>query len=275
MDISASLPGLKYKPGMTTWTPCSKDLVGYERYEDVPAQWQTQVRPTMFPPSKDEASHYNLERCIRILPHMQNTGGFFVAALHKVKPLPSEAKPKEVDSAVEVQEGTEETPQESETQGAAKGPPKKKRRVQGYKEDPFVFFSEGEELWPILQENYDLKPELSCTSFLTRCAVGKKKNIYFTTTALRDLIINNEDRLKVCFQFDQPVVHLWFHFLCFLSIILRLSFLQFLIQIINTGVKAFARCDNKAMKCCFRLAQEVCSLYNFAGWFVMLAALKT
>ncbi|XP_034256259.1 tRNA (cytosine(34)-C(5))-methyltransferase [Thrips palmi] len=222
VDISASLPGLKYKPGMTTWTPCSKDLVGYERYEDVPAQWQTQVRPTMFPPSPDEALQFNLERCIRILPHMQNTGGFFVAALHKLKPLPSEAKPKVVDSVGEAQEGMDETPQSSETQAGSKGPPKKKRRVQGYKEDPFVFFSETEELWPLLQETYDLKPELSCTSFLTRCAVGKRKNIYFTSPALKDLIVNNEDRLKI----------------------------------INTGVKAFARCDNKAMKCCFRLAQE-------------------
>ena len=30
----------------------------------------------------------------------------------------------------------------------SRSPPKKKRRILGYKEDPFVFFSEEEELWP-------------------------------------------------------------------------------------------------------------------------------
>ncbi|KAJ1519527.1 hypothetical protein ONE63_004809 [Megalurothrips usitatus] len=203
VDISASLPGLKYKPGMTTWTPCSKDLTGYEKYEDVPEQYQTQVRPSMFAPSKDDAGKFNLDRCIRILPHMQNTGGFFVAALQKVKVLPWEARPKVTETAAAVPEtngesnASDETKEASEEEKQTKGPPKKRRRMQGYKEDPFVFFTEDEELWPILQECYDLKPELSCTSFLTRCTVGKKKNIYFTTPALRDLIKTNEDRLKV------------------------------------------------------------------------------
>ncbi|KAE8748043.1 hypothetical protein FOCC_FOCC005238 [Frankliniella occidentalis] len=251
-DASASLPGLQFKQGMTTWTPCSKDLIGYEKYEDVPEQWRTQVRPSMFPPAKEDASKYNLDRCIRILPHLQNTGGFFVAVLNKVKTLPWEARPKtteqssdsgEINEATEVNsansppvkkrrtdeaESTEQNVNSDETKEVSdevkppKGNPKKNPKSRGYKEDPFVFFSESEELWPVLQEAYDLKSELSCTSFLTRCAVGKKKNIYFTTPALRDLIKNNEQRIKI----------------------------------INTGVKAFARCDNKAMKCCFRLAQE-------------------
>lgn len=35
---------------------------------------------------------------------------------------------------------------------------------------------------------------------------------------------------------------------------------------INTGVKTFVRCDNKNMKCAFRLAQEgLNSLFHFLG----------
>jgi hypothetical protein len=30
-----------------------------------------------------------------------------------------------------------------------------------------------------------------------------------------------------------------------------------MLQLINTGVKSFVRCDNKSMDCAFRLAQEV------------------
>lgn len=190
---------------MSRWLPCSKDLVGYEQYDQVPEQWQTQVRPTMFPPSKEDAPKYNLERCIRILPHMQNSGGFFVAALHKVKALPWEAKLKMMDSTVPATDSADQDrklPEAKEAQDEEKppkSPPRKKRRMHGYKEDPFVFFTDDEEIWPVLQEFYDLSPELSCTSFLTRCVVGKKKNIYFTTPALRDLLKNNEERLKVCF----------------------------------------------------------------------------
>lgn len=57
---------------------------------------------------------------------------------------------------------------------------------------------------------------------LVRCHEGKKKNIYFTSPAIRDIVMSNENRVKM----------------------------------INTGVKTFVRCDNKNMSCAFRLAQE-------------------
>jgi len=42
--------------------------------------------PSMFPPkSESEASNYNLQRCLRIYPHLQDTGGFFVAVFKKKK----------------------------------------------------------------------------------------------------------------------------------------------------------------------------------------------
>ncbi|XP_077213231.1 uncharacterized protein LOC143848230 [Tasmannia lanceolata] len=37
--------------------------------------------------SKEEASSFPLERCMRILPHDQNSGSFFIAVLHKLSPL--------------------------------------------------------------------------------------------------------------------------------------------------------------------------------------------
>lgn len=37
-----------------------------------------------------EVSDLPLERCMRIIPHDQNTGAFFIAVLHKVSPLPGE-----------------------------------------------------------------------------------------------------------------------------------------------------------------------------------------
>ncbi|XP_043689984.1 RNA cytosine-C(5)-methyltransferase NSUN2-like [Telopea speciosissima] len=37
----------------------------------------------------DEVSSLPLERCMRILPHDQNTGAFFIAVFHKLSPLPA------------------------------------------------------------------------------------------------------------------------------------------------------------------------------------------
>lgn len=62
VDVSASLPGLKFTSGLSHWRPASKDLVFYDKYEDVPEKWRTVVRPFMFPPSREEAFKFNLDR---------------------------------------------------------------------------------------------------------------------------------------------------------------------------------------------------------------------
>ena len=60
--------------------------------------------------------------------------------------------------------------------------------------------------------------------FLTRCKDRSvKNNLYFTSRLVRNLVSNNEDRG---------------------------------VKIINTGVKAFAKCENKGAECTYRLAQE-------------------
>lgn len=40
----------------------------------------------MFPPEDDEGMH--LDRCMRILPHDADSGGFFVAVIEKLSTLP-------------------------------------------------------------------------------------------------------------------------------------------------------------------------------------------
>lgn len=97
---------------------------------------------------------------IRVLPHQQNTGGFFVAVLQKTAPLPWEASAKaavkaeetpEAD-AVKVKMEDEETPEDKEAvkqapESGRRSPARKKRKIQGYKEDPYFFFDHNEELW--------------------------------------------------------------------------------------------------------------------------------
>ncbi|XP_011305094.1 tRNA (cytosine(34)-C(5))-methyltransferase [Fopius arisanus] len=210
IDGREFVPGLVCNPGVSWWVGASKDMKIYETFEEVPEQWQTLVRPKMFPPSAEEAGKFNLEKCMRILPHHQDTGGFFVAVLEKVKPLPWERDQ-------EASEGGKRT--ESERTGA---PEKKRRKMFGYREDPFVFFKEDEDVWDAIKKFYSISDDLDPRCLLVRCLKGKKKNIYFTSPAIRDIVLLNENHVKM----------------------------------INTGVKTFVRCDNKNMKCAFRLAQE-------------------
>lgn len=124
-------------------------------------------------------------------------------------------------------EGVETKPESqanTEEKSVPWGPQRKKRRLQGYKEDPYVFFDGNEEIWQDIKKFYEVETskEFNPTLLLTRCVGGKKKNIYFCSEPVKNLVQSNEHAIKI----------------------------------INTGVKAFVRCDNRNMKCQFRLANE-------------------
>lgn len=53
----------------------------YATHDEVPDDAKHRIRPTVFPPPTAAALH--LERCVRVLPHDNDTGGFFVALLRK------------------------------------------------------------------------------------------------------------------------------------------------------------------------------------------------
>ncbi|CAD6234356.1 GSCOCG00001847001-RA-CDS [Cotesia congregata] len=235
------VPGLKCNPGVSTWLLGSKDVKFYKSWEEVPETWHTQIRPKMFPPNPEDAPKFHLERCMRILPHHQDTGGFFVALLQKVKPLPWESESAMQGSNQDKEKNGEEIPKESMDVEDEKEddkndnnkrnlqdnktaqPERKKKRIYGYREDPFVFFKDDkEDVWESIKKFYNISDELDPRCLYVRCHEGKKKNIYFTSPEIRDIILLNEHHIKM----------------------------------INTGVKTFVRCDNRNMKCAFRMAQE-------------------
>lgn len=73
---------------------------------------------------------------VRIMPHHQNTGGFFVTVLEKIKLLPWE------------QEYLMEVTTENSVNIVEHKKKPKKRKFQGYKEDPFVFLTDDDPIWP-------------------------------------------------------------------------------------------------------------------------------
>ncbi|CAA7019820.1 unnamed protein product [Microthlaspi erraticum] len=132
LDVSDKLPELIRRPGLKTWKVRDKGG-WFTSYKDVPQNRRGGVLVSMFPSGKNlkdsaetteknenggvnscedeckeadtsvvdaipdepvvEVSDLPLERCMRIIPHDQNTGAFFIAVLHKVSPLPEFEKP--------------------------------------------------------------------------------------------------------------------------------------------------------------------------------------
>lgn len=93
---------------------------------------------------------YQLFISMRILPHHQDTGGFFVAVLEKVKALPWEGKSNDKQSFEEqATENISSSDKKRSLEDYRKsGPQRRKRRKFGFKEDPFVFFKDDtEDVW--------------------------------------------------------------------------------------------------------------------------------
>ncbi|KAJ2747400.1 tRNA (cytosine-5-)-methyltransferase ncl1 [Coemansia sp. BCRC 34301] len=91
VDVSDHLPALKRRPGLSTWKVMTRDGALYDSYEAVPideaGRGRRRYMQNFFPLPAERMQELNIERCMRIYSHMQNTGGFFVAVLEKVAPI--------------------------------------------------------------------------------------------------------------------------------------------------------------------------------------------
>ncbi|KAJ1949661.1 tRNA (cytosine-5-)-methyltransferase ncl1 [Linderina macrospora] len=98
VDVSEQLPELKRRPGLDTWKVMTRDGNLYDRFEEIPAGEHGRNRrkysPKLFPLPAEEMEALHMERCMRIYSHLQNTGGFFVAVIEKVKPITVNEKRK-------------------------------------------------------------------------------------------------------------------------------------------------------------------------------------
>uniref|UniRef100_A0A8C9QQX8 tRNA (cytosine(34)-C(5))-methyltransferase n=1 Tax=Scleropages formosus TaxID=113540 RepID=A0A8C9QQX8_SCLFO len=260
-DASADLPGLKWMPGITSWKVMTRTGEWYSDWSEVPVSRHTQIRPTMFPPTdREKLKEMKLERCMRILPHHQNTGGFFVAVLVKKAAMPWNRRyPKPPASTLAGAEALEDLPHAEEDAGSADlesasvdpelgecpqeatsgkdgvcgPPPSKKMKLFGFKEDPFVFLAEDDPVFAPIQNFYNLSPSFPKPCVLTRTHEGKKRHLYMVSKELRNVLLNNSERMKV----------------------------------INTGVKVWSRNnDGEQFGCAFRLAQEgIYTLFPYIG----------
>ncbi|RDH33246.1 S-adenosyl-L-methionine-dependent methyltransferase [Aspergillus welwitschiae] len=101
LDCSNELPGLKRAPGLKTWKVMDREGRMYNSWKEVEERKEREgisglgrVAEGMFPPTED----LPLDRCLRIYPHMQDTGGFFITVLEKVSEI--RAKPEDSSKVI-------------------------------------------------------------------------------------------------------------------------------------------------------------------------------
>ena len=108
VDAADRLRDLRRRPGMTTWKVLTAEDEGamteWARFEDTQREGAAispglrrafAFAPSAFPPKASAVTKLGkrikgppLERCMRLVPHDQNMGGFFATLLRKVKPIP-------------------------------------------------------------------------------------------------------------------------------------------------------------------------------------------
>ena len=150
VDARDQLKDLKTTKGLHSWNLMTKAGEIFDTAEQAAAsKYANLMRPTMFPPEPSVAQELNLDRCIRILPHHQNTGGFFIAVIRKLplnqhvtKLLDSTKIEPEASAAAatEVEKPEPLGPPEADSRKMKAPPAKRLKHV--YDENPFQFFSE-------------------------------------------------------------------------------------------------------------------------------------
>ncbi|KAA6378731.1 MAG: putative NOL1/NOP2/Sun domain family, member 2 [Streblomastix strix] len=95
LDVSQEIPLLKRRQGVSNWQvqDMGEQVKSFDLLKN---SRKKKLKHTLWPPrfeyieeyqiiDKDNLSPLHLERCLRIYPHLQDTGGFFIAVLTKVK----------------------------------------------------------------------------------------------------------------------------------------------------------------------------------------------
>lgn len=171
LDVSELLPGLKRSNGLSTWKIFDKDHKWYDKHGDLDDQRQKKIPSSCFPPTPEEAATFHLDRCVRILPHFQDTGGFFIALLQKTAEIPGYTIPEEIK------------PQASLAYEKKKGG---KSRVP-FTESPFLPLS-GD--WSPVVENirnfYGLREDFPVSCLMTRSE--KSPTVYFVAPGCMEVL---------------------------------------------------------------------------------------
>lgn len=190
-DIETKVPTLKYRPGVSIWTVMDRDLNIIQNSSSIPQELATQIHPDLFHPTEDEAKVFQLNKCLRILPHLQNTGAFFLACLKKLSDKLPWEKPETIETIDMSNPATDH-----ETKASSEKPHQdpKKRRFKGFKEDPFFFLGPNDPDWLAIKDGFGLGSNFPVEQLVHRCVSGNKRSIYLVSKRTRNFIETNSEK---------------------------------------------------------------------------------
>lgn len=74
----------------------------YQAFAEVPENQRAQVRETMFCGHYDPSILAELPKCLRVMPHHQNTSGFFITVIEKVEEMDGQSPDIETEDKTAV-----------------------------------------------------------------------------------------------------------------------------------------------------------------------------
>ncbi|CAB3407984.1 unnamed protein product [Caenorhabditis bovis] len=174
VDTTQLLPGLKREKGVTEWKVYDRDMRLFTSVADVEEEKMKKVIvQSLFPPTAEEAKEMNLHFTMRITPHLQDTGGFFVALFEKVK--------------------------ETEFDGnAANGPAWKKKKM--FKDEPFSFLKKDDERWNDIKSFYGVDQSFNYENLFSRRLEtndADSRQLFFANDAVKSFVKNNMNKISV------------------------------------------------------------------------------
>lgn len=178
VNCDDKLPGLVRSKGVTNWPVIDRNLEEKKKGDEGTVD-------SWFPPTEEEIAKFNLENCMRVYPHQQNTGGFFITVFEKLD---------------EEKEESEE-PQQKKVKLDTEAPVKKERLPRDANEEPFVFVDPNHDALKSCWSFYGIDDKFDKTTCLVRNATGEPTRVVYTVSpALKNIIQRNEDRLKIIYS---------------------------------------------------------------------------
>ncbi|TFK39362.1 S-adenosyl-L-methionine-dependent methyltransferase [Crucibulum laeve] len=230
VDVSSKLPELKHRPGLTTWRATADRTISatYESYEEFMASsldenLKAKMTEGHWPPL--DVEKLNLPRCLRIYPHLQDSGGFFVAVLEKRRKsapskelkreasepadIPKTKKPR-LEDTIDVSEDPNvaeeaagiatpvddvEMPTESSTPALeTESSPKSADGGGGsFKENPYTFLPPDDPILQVCIKRLHMTSSFPSSNVLVRNPAGDAvRSLYLANDVVKSVIENND-----------------------------------------------------------------------------------
>ena len=204
LDVSDHLPYLKRRPGLKGgWKVMDKQGRWWDSYEEATAGlpsgegWQDRearmVKGMWYSPPEDENERIPTEHAIRIYPHLQDTGGFFVAVFEKL----GEISPTEEEGPKKKSVQLEQAQREQSL----------KKNEDGVKTEEIVVAAEAKREETAVKEDESTEAPVLAPpeAQLERPASPGKRHLDDTDSPAPDASASKRPKIEETAKFDKPV----------------------------------------------------------------------